>query len=133
MYTSHSKKFGKEFKAKAIAAIENQISLFKAMPQSEFAAYLKRDAGTDYGVDQVIEYGHRWKDSEHVYQAFIMKLDDRLRQERGPGMMSDGEAKALELMFLLPTTEYMFDIMAKEAIASAAGTDHWYMFEKRWD
>lgn len=133
MYTSDSQKFSQEFKEKALAAIKKQIQAFDSMPITAFADIVSKDTGTDYGMSEVKGYGRRWKDTEQVYQSMIMVLWDKLLKERGPGMMTDQEAQALENMFLLPTTEYMFDVIAKEAVARAAGTDHWYMFEKQWD
>lgn len=133
MYTSESKHFSEAFKQKAMMAIARQIEAFKAMPQEEFASRIEKSTYSSYGADDVYAHGRRWKDSEQVYQALIMGLSDRMRKERGPGILSEGEAKALEMMFMLPTCEYMFDVVAKEAVVQAAGTDHWYMFEKQWD
>jgi hypothetical protein len=128
MYTSRSESFSPEFKAKAMVAIQKQIEFYKTLSPSVFDALAKVD-----NAEQVMAYGRRWRDPEQVYQAMIMRLEQRIIKERGPGMMTDGEAKELENMFMLPTTGYMFDIAAGNGVAGAASCDHWYMFEKEWD
>jgi hypothetical protein len=133
MYTSRSESFSKEFKEKALVAIGIQIQKFTGYSEELFVKTCGERHGNFFGMDQVKTHGHRWKDSEQVYQAMIMCLERRVIEKRGPGMMTEGEAKALELMFMLPTTGYMVDVLAAEAVRSAADCDHWYMFEKQWD
>lgn len=132
MFTSDSQKFSSAFKNKALAAIECQIKKHDSMSTFEFAKIMPKWVRED-DTFQVKCFGYRWKNPEQCYQAMIMRLSEKLRQKRGPGFMTDKEAAALEAMFLLPTTGYMFDEMAKEAVAAAAETDHWYMLEKSWD
>lgn len=127
MYTSESKFFSKEFEAKAKAAIARQIDVFKGYSVEVFGKAM-RDS---YGADQVKEYGHRWKDADQCYQAMIMRFGQKMFQERGPGFMTETEAKSIERMHF--NADYLFDISACEGIAGAASCDHWYMFEKVWD
>lgn len=132
MYTSASKDFSEIFKKRAMLAISPVVLGLENASLAEFEGFLK-GSEVGYGFDQVKSFGSRWRSFEQVYQAMIMCLEERLRKERGPGFMSKEEAAALEAMFLLPASGYMFDSLAKEAVARAAETDHWYMFEKQWD
>ena len=84
----------------------------------------------DYEPMMVKVHGRRWKTPEEVYQAMIMGFEQEMRNVRGYELMSEGEAKALELTLL--TAEHMLDIYASQAVVSAASCDNWYMFEKQW-
>lgn len=126
MYTSESRLFSKEFETKAKAAIARQIEAFKGYSVEVFGKAM-REA---YGANQVKEYGYRWKDVDQCYQAMIMRFGQKMFQERGPGFMTEGEAKSIERMHF--GSEYLFEISAAEGVRGAADCDHWYMFEKDW-
>ena len=130
MYNSRSNHFSKEFKAKALIAINKQIAEFKSYNHELFAKIVNIDS---CAASDVIVHGHRWKDAEQVFHAMVGRLEARMIKERGPGALTATEAKALERMFTLPTTEYMFDIAAADGVCSAVNCDHYYLSEKVWD
>lgn len=127
MYTCDSKFFTPEFKAKSIAAIKRQIAAVQAYDVNTFGKML-RDS---YGAEEIQEWGYRWKDAEQCFQAMVMRFGQKMRDERGPGMMTEVEAKSIERMHF--GAEYLFDISAADGVAGAASCDHYYRFEKNYD
>lgn len=132
MYTSSSDFFSDAFKQKAMVAIQKQIDKHTAMTEEEFVKAASNECNR-YGLEQVKEFGLRWKLANQVYQSMVMCLEERIRKERGPGFMTEGEAWALEVMFMMPSCAYMFDVAAADGIKNAIFCDQWYMFEKQWD
>lgn len=124
MYTWRSQAFSKEFRAQAIEAAKRQIECFRQYTPEMFCRI--NDCPSN-----VIDYGYRWKDAEQVFQAMVMRLERRMAEERGPGVMTDEEVKSIEKMFL--ANPYLFDIAAGDGIRGAASCDDYYLNEKSWD
>jgi uncharacterized ferritin-like protein (DUF455 family) len=127
MYTSRSRAFSQEFKSQAMMAINTAIQEFKEATSEEFG----KMAQLDYGYGDIQDHGSRWKDAEQCFQAMVMRFERRMIEERGPGMMTDEEAKKIENMHL--ANPYLFALSATQGVIGAATCDHYYQFEKLWD
>lgn len=134
MYNSNLEKFSQSFRHKAIASIQREIARVSAMSDDEFFKAMALPIQHDkHSFQQIKDHGTRWNNQSRVLYAMINVLESKLVKHGGLAMMSDNVAKGLEAMFMMPTTGYMFDVLAKDAVKYAAQTDYWYMFEKVWE